>query len=35
MSSGDHDLRLQQASNPEERLEAHVGVIMGVYDLLF
>ena len=31
----DHDLRLQQASSPEERLEAHVGVIMGVYDLLF
>ena len=31
----EHDLALQQASGTEERLEAHVDVITGVYDLLF
>ena len=31
----DHDLALQQASSNEERLEAHAGVITGLYDLLF
>ena len=31
----EHDLALQQASSTEERLEAHVNVITGVYDLLF
>ena len=31
----EHDLALQQASSPEARLEAHVDVVTGVYDLLF
>jgi hypothetical protein len=30
-----HDLALQQASSPGERLEAHVAVVTGVYDLVF
>ena len=30
-----HDLALQNASTPEARLDAHVKVIMGVYELLF
>jgi hypothetical protein len=30
-----HDLALQQAASTEERFEAHVAVITGVYDLLF
>ena len=31
----EHDLALQQASSTQDRLEAHVAVITGVYDLLF
>jgi hypothetical protein len=30
----EHDLALQQASGPEERLEADVAVVTGMYELL-
>ena len=30
----EHDLALQNASSPAERLEAHVNVVEGVYGLL-
>ncbi len=30
----EHDYALQNASTPEERLEAHAAVVIGVYDLL-
>jgi hypothetical protein len=31
----EHDFALQNASTPEERLDAHVDVVRSVYDLLF
>ena len=31
----EHDFTLQNASTLEERLDAHIGVVKGVYDLLF
>lgn len=30
-----HDFALQNASTVEERLDAHIDVVKGVYDLLF
>lgn len=31
----EHDYALQNASTPEARLEAHIDVVTGVYELLF